>query len=402
MASQALRVLGFAYRDLSGGQLQEGRVEEDLVFVGLAGMMDPPRAEAKAAVQACHDAGIRVVMITGDNPDTAVAIGREIGLLKEDEGAVMTGTELDGYEDAHLHEVVNRVLIFARVSPEHKLRIVDALKARGGIVAMTGDGVNDAPAIKRSDIGIAMGITGTEVTKEASDMVILDDNFASIEYAVEEGRVIYENIKKSVKYLISCNIGELLVIFFAIMAGFGSPLTPIQILWMNIVTDSPPAIALAMDPPNPDVMKRPPHDPKEKILTRKLAIEMLSVGLLVAIGTLGVFLWYMNDSIGGAFKAGTMAFSVIILSQKFFALAVSGSGNKPIVKTGLFRNRWLWYAILFGLVSQILITEWAPAQAIFETVSLQAFDWVIVLLVASFAFLIPEGIKIARKRKDLS
>lgn len=402
MASQALRVLGFAYRDLPGGQSRDGQVEEDLVFVGLAGMMDPPRAEAKAAVSACQDAGIRVVMITGDNPDTAVAVGKEIGILNEVGGVVMNGTELDGYDDIGLREVVNTVQIFARVSPEHKLRIVDALQARDGIVAMTGDGVNDAPAIKRSDIGIAMGITGTEVAKEASDMVILDDNFATIEQAVEEGRVIYENIKKSVKYLISCNIGELLVIFFAIVAGFGSPLAPIQILWMNIVTDSPPAIALAMDPPDPDVMKRPPHNPKEKILTHKLAIEMLVVGLLVAILTLGVFLWYTNESVTGALKAGTMAFSVIIMAQQFFALAVSGSGEKLIAETGVFRNRWLWYALGFGLVSQILITEWAPAQAVFDTVPLQAFDWVIVLLVASFAFLIPEGIKIVRKRKNLS
>ena len=335
-------------------------------------------------------------MVTGDNPVTAGAVARELDLGP---GGIMTGAELDRVTDDGLRDLVEHVGIYARVSPEHKLRIVDALKARGEIVAMTGDGVNDAPAIKRADIGVAMGITGTEVAKEASDMVITDDNFASIERAVEEGRVIYANILKAVKYLISCNVGELIAIFIAIMAGLASPLTALQILWMNIVTDSPPALALAMNPPDPDVMKRPPQDPKEKILTPRSAAGMVAVGLLMAAVTLGVFTLYRGP--GAALRAGTMAFSVIILFQKFFALAASGSGDAPVLGTGLFRNRWLWAAFLFGIASQFLITAWGPAQAIFDTVSLGPLDWGIVLLASSTGFFVPEAVKWARKVRVL-
>jgi Ca2+-transporting ATPase len=390
MASGSLRVLGFAYRDLPGDDLPDGGLEQDLVFTGLAGMMDPPRPEAKPAIRACREAGIRVVMITGDNPVTAGAVAREIGL---EAGGIMTGAELDRASDDGLRELVDRVGIYARVSPEHKLRIVDALKVRGEIVAMTGDGVNDAPAIKRADIGVAMGITGTEVAKEASDMVITDDNFASIERAVEEGRVIYANILKAVKYLISCNVGELIAIFVAIMAGLASPLTPLQILWMNLVTDSPPALALAMNPGDPDVMKRPPQDPGEKIVTPRKASGMVAVGLLMAAVTLAVFTSYGGT---GAVRAGTMAFSVIILFQQFYALA-SGSGDSPALGTGLFRNRWLWAAFLFGLASQFLVTAWGPAQAIFDTVPLGPPEWGVVLLASSAGFFVPEAVKRARR-----
>ena len=390
MASGALRVLGFAYRDLSAGGVPDCDVEQDLVFTGLAGMMDPPRAEAAEAIRACRAAGIRVVMVTGDNPLTAGAVARELDLGA---GGTMTGAELDRITDAELRERVDQVGIYARVSPEHKLRIVDALKARGEIVAMTGDGVNDAPALKRADIGVAMGITGTEVAKEASDMVITDDNFASIQRAVGEGRVIYANILKAVQYLISCNIGELVTIFIAIIAGLASPLTPLQILWMNLVTDSPPALALAMNPPDPGVMERPPQNPEARIVTRAAAGAMLLVGLLMAAVTLAVFTGT------GAVVAGTMAFSVIILFQKFFALAVSGSGDDPVLGPGLFRNRWLWAAILFGLASQFLITAWGPAQAVFETVALGPAEWGIVLLAASTGFFVPEAYRRIRRMR---
>ncbi|HMA04550.1 MAG TPA: cation-translocating P-type ATPase, partial [Methanomicrobiales archaeon] len=368
MASGALRVLGFAYRDLPG-EIPDDEIEKDLVFIGLAGMMDPPRPEAGAAIQACRKAGIRVIMITGDNPLTAGAVARELGL---ETGEILTGADLERATDAELRDQVEGVGIYARVSPEHKLRIVDALKARGEIVAMTGDGVNDAPALSRADIGVAMGITGTEVAKEASDMVITDDNFASIVLAVEEGRVIYANILKAVKYLISCNIGELITIFVAIMAGLASPLAPIQILWMNIVTDSPPALALAMNPGDPDVMKRPPQDPGERILGRRNAMGMGAIGLLMAAVTLAVFILYGGTKTA---LAGTMAFSVIILFQQFYALESSASGERHLHEMGLFRNRWLWAAFLFGIASQVLITAWGPAQAIFETVALGPAEW---------------------------
>jgi Ca2+-transporting ATPase len=334
-------------------------------------------------------------MVTGDNPLTAGAVARELDL---EPGEIMTGAGLDRMSDTGLRDIVEQVGIYARVSPEHKLRIVDALKFRGEIVAMTGDGVNDAPAIKRADIGVAMGITGTEVAKEASDMVITDDNFASIERAVEEGRVIYANILKAVKYLISCNIGELITIFVAIMAGLASPLTPIQILWMNIVTDSPPALALAMNPGDPDVMKRPPQDPRERILSPRNAARMILVGLLMAAVTLAVFTWYRGGGPDAALKAGTMAFSVIILFQQFYALA-SGSGEESFPGTGLFRNRWLWAAFAFGLASQFLITAWGPAQAIFDTVALGPVEWGIVLLASSTAFFVPEAVKRVRRAR---
>ena len=396
MASGSLRVLGFAFRDLSGGESEE-EIERDLVFAGLAGMMDPPRAEAKGAVQACHQAGIRVVMVTGDNPVTAGAVARELGLAGGESPEIMSGAELDRCTDNELTDRVERVDVYARVSPGHKLRIVDALRARGDVVAMTGDGVNDAPAITRADIGIAMGITGTDVTKEASDMVITDDNFASIQRAVEEGRVIYGNILRAVKYLLACNTGELVTIFVAIIAGLASPLTPIQILWMNLVTDSPPALALATNPGDPDVMQRPPPDPKGRILSGRLALEMILVGLLMALVTLAAFAWY-RASPAGAPLAGTVAFSVIILFQKFYALSVSGPDNGPIGLRDLFRNRWLWAAILFGIASQVLVTTWAPALPIFDTVPLGATDWAVVFLLSSLAFFVPEAVKRVRNR----
>ena len=396
MASASLRVLGFAFRDLPGGGGAEG-TEQDLVFLGLAGMMDPPRAEAKGAVQACREAGIRVVMVTGDNPATAGAVARELGISGGDGPVTLTGAELDRCSDDQLRERVDRVEVYARVSPGHKLRIVDALRARGGVVAMTGDGVNDAPAITRADIGIAMGITGTDVTKEASDMVITDDNFASIREAVEEGRVIYGNILRAVKYLLACNAGELVTIFLAILAGLASPLTSIQILWMNLVTDSPPALALATNPGDPDVMRRPPQDPLARIVSGRRAVEMILVGLLMAGVTLAAFGWYHADP-AGAPLAGTVAFSVIILFQKFYALSVSGPDNAPVGVRDLFRNRWLWAAILFGIGSQFLITTWPPARVVFDTVPLGPVDWGVVFLCSSLAFLVPELVKRGMRR----
>jgi len=396
MGSGALRVLAFAYRDIVTGE-REG-VESQLVFAGLAGMMDPPREEAKRAIAACHDAGIRVIMITGDNPETARAVAGELGIFAHgEEPVVVTGTEMDTWSEEDFRSSVRTVRVFARVNPEHKLRIVQALQENGGVVAMTGDGVNDAPAIIRADIGIAMGLTGTEVTKDVSDMVIMDDNFASIERAVEEGRVIYENILKSARFLITCNLGELAAITLALLAGLASPLAPIQILWMNIVTDSPPALALAMDPMDPDTMKRPPRRPKQQILTWETSKELIITGLVIALVTLGVFAGYLAGGPDLAAKAGTMAFSVIVISQLFTALAYSGSKERSLIESGLFRNPWLWVAVGFGLATQFLITEWGPVMGVFGTVPLGLADWGLVLLAALAPVVVVEGVKVGRR-----
>lgn len=395
MGSEALRVLAFAYRDIATGE-REG-IESQLVFAGLAGMMDPPREEAKRAISACHDAGIRVIMITGDNPETARAVADELGISGPGEAVVVTGPEMDGWSDEDFRVSVQTVRIFARVNPEHKLRIVCALQDNGDVVAMTGDGVNDAPAIIRADIGIAMGLTGTEVTKDVSDMVIMDDNFASIERAVEEGRVIYENILKSVRFLITCNLGEIAAITLALLAGLASPLAPIQILWMNIVTDSPPALALAMDPMDPDTMKRPPRPPKQQILTWQSSKELIITGLVIALVTLAVFAGYLAGGPDLAAKAGTMAFSVIVISQLFTALAYSGSRERSLISTGMFRNPWLWAAVGFGLATQFLITEWKPFMAVFGTVPLGVVDWGLVLLVSLAPVVVVEGVKVGRR-----
>ena len=397
MGSGALRVLAFAYRDIATGE-REG-VESQLVFAGLAGMMDPPREEAKAAIAACHDAGIRVIMITGDNPETARAVAGELGIFGTGEAGVVTGMEMDTWSKEDFRSSVQTVRVYARVNPEHKLRIVRALQDGGDVVAMTGDGVNDAPAIIRADIGIAMGLTGTEVTKDVSDMVIMDDNFASIERAVEEGRVIYENILKSARFLITCNLGELAAITLALLAGFASPLAPIQILWMNIVTDSPPALALAMDPKDPDTMKRPPRRPKQPILTWQSSKELILTGLVIALVTLGVFAGYLAGGPDIAGKAGTMAFSVIVISQLFTALAYSGSQERSLIESGLFRNPWLWVAVGFGMATQFLITEWGPIMGVFGTVPLGFTDWVLVLLVSLAPVIVGEGVKVGRRKR---
>ncbi len=403
MASNALRVLGFAYRSLDGKENKNKkpdseRVEEKLVFLGLAGMIDPPRQEAAEAIAACHEAGVRVIMVTGDNPYTAQAIGRDLCLEQGDKKcAVVSGSEINEMSDAELARAVRTTSIFARVAPEHKLRIVKALKANGEVVAMTGDGVNDAPAIKASDIGVAMGITGTDVAKEASDMIITDDNFASIERAVEEGRIVYDNIVKAVRYLLSCNIGELFTIFFAIMLGFPSPLAPIQILWMNLITDSPPALALAMIKADSDVMRRKPRNPKENILSRAFLTNMLWVGVLLTLVVLGIFYADLSGALPmEAAKAGTMAFSVIVLFQLFFSFEAACPRNKNVFESGVLRDKWLLLSFAFALATQLVMTEWAPAQRIFQTVSLSAFDWAIVIVLASTALILPEIAKILK------
>lgn len=375
MAGRALRVLAFAYRPLSS---LDGPFREDqLVFVGLAGMIDPPREEVKEAVRLCASAGIRPIMITGDHPATARAVAEELGLLTRD-SRVVTGQDLEKMTDEELAVAVEQISVYARVSAEHKLRIVRAWRARSHVVAMTGDGVNDAPAIKAADIGIAMGITGTDVTKEASDMVLIDDNFRSIVSAVEEGRNIFDNIQNVVHYLLSTNAGEVLLMFFAAVVGWPVPLAAIQILWINLVTDGLPALALAMEPPERDVMDRPPHPQREPILTWRRGTLILVQGTLIAAVT-AIGFWYVYQGRPAAFdQARTVAFCILAFAQLFFSLACR-SDRRTLPQLGLFTNPHLLAAIVASGLMQFGVVMLPFAQGIFEVGSNPGWDWFVVL-----------------------
>lgn len=375
----AMRVLGLAYRtsrDPLDVKSQSG-LEKDLTFIGLAGMIDPPREEVFLAVEKARRAGITPVMITGDHKLTAVAIARETGLFRDGDMAV-SGDELDGMTEAEFMEMLPHIKVYARVSPEHKLKVIRAWKDRGDIIAMTGDGINDAPALKEADIGIAMGITGTDVTKEASDMVLTDDNFASIISAVEEGRGIFDNIRKAVHFLLSCNIGEILVLLVASVAGMPLPLLPVQILWTNLVTDGLPAIGLAMEKVDPSVMERLPRKRDEGVVTRPLLMVMLVQGVFIALCTLAVYtveLYWFNSSL---IKAQTMAFTVLVFCQKFHIFNCR-SMHGSVFKLGLFTNRALNAAVVFILLSQLLLVYTPWLQKIFKIEALGLVDWGIVL-----------------------
>ena len=385
MASGALRVLAFAYK-----KVRDVDDENDLVFAGLQGMIDPPRPEVKSAIAQCREAGIRVVMITGDHKNTAVAIAQELGLM---DGSVLTGVDLESMDDKSLEDVVDSVCVYARVSPEHKVRIASSLKNKGHVVAMTGDGLNDAPALKRADIGIAMGIAGTDVAKEASDMVLTDDNFATIVGAVKEGREIYDNIKKFVYYLLACNTGEVMTIFFAILAGFPLPLLPLQILWMNLITDGLPALALGMEPSEPDTMKRKPRNKHERILNKGSMLYIAAIGVIMTIITLGVFYYYLSDYT----LATTMAFSTLVFLQG--AVAVSIRSRLPIYKIGFLTNRKLVLAVTSIFILQVIAVD--ALDAIFKTKALGLSEWLVVVLVTLAFFAILEAAKVlgARNKK---
>ncbi|MFH1779589.1 MAG: calcium-translocating P-type ATPase, PMCA-type [Candidatus Micrarchaeota archaeon] len=381
MASKALRVLAFAFNQASGKQA----VEKDLTFIGLVGMIDPPREEAKEAIEKCKKAGIRVIMITGDNKNTAIAVGAQLGLGMEKNA--LSGQEINELSEIEFEHAINNTNIFARVSPEHKLRIVTALKKHGQIVAMTGDGVNDAPAIKKADIGVGMGITGTDVTKEISDMIITDDNFASIVNAIEQGRIIYDNITKSVTYLVSCNIGEILTLFIGIVIGLPTPLIAIQILWMNLVTDGLPALALGFEPGDAGIMHRKPRDPNLGIINAKSLKKMCLMGCLMAAGTLVLFNYYLPE----VEKAQTVAFSTIVLFQLFFALESRSSNS--ILEKGIHSNKIMLIAILTALAAQVILVQTSIVQEVFKTLPLALNDWLLMLVVSSLSLLIPETIK---------
>jgi Ca2+-transporting ATPase len=379
LASAALRVLGLAYRELPEGY-NEGELARDLIFVGLVGMIDPLRDEAKAAIASCREAGIRTVMITGDQQATAAEIARQLGIDRDPQGKPLRTVhtrELTGLDSAGWQQVVAEAAVFARVSPRHKLRIVEALQAQGEIVAMTGDGVNDAPALKQADIGVAMGIKGTEVARETADMVILDDNFATIVGAVEQGRIIYSNILRFIHYLFSCNFGEILTVFIAIMIGWPLPLGSLQILWLNMITDIFPALALALEPSVLDMMKRAPRDPKESLLPPRFVGLIAWQGMLIAgVALLAFYIgmrWYGTEGVGLR-HAVTIAFMTLALAQVFHVFNAR-SQTRSAFTARLFTNGWLWGAVLICLVLQAAAVYVPFLRAVLQTVSLTATDW---------------------------
>ncbi len=401
LANEAMRVLAVAYRDL-GEELAEPSVEEverSLVFAGLMAMNDPPRNEAMEAIATARRAGLEVVMITGDHKSTAVAIAKELKLYGDGDIA-FTGSELDEIDDERLSEIVEKIRVYARVSPEHKLRIVRAWESRGHVVAMTGDGVNDAPALKEADIGIAMGITGTDVSKEASDMILTDDNFASIVAAVEEGRAIFDNIRRFIHYLLSCNIGELLTMFLASLLGLPLPLLPIQILWVNLATDSLPALALGVEPAEPGGMERPPRPPSEGVITRRIAGIMLIQGLVIGLLTLGAFMFEYFVMGGGVERARVIAFSTTIFAQNVHAFNVR-SNRYSLFKLGLFSNPWLLAAFGVVVLSELVIIYVPFFQPIFRTMPLGAQDWALVAVLGLMPLVIMEIVKLANRNRQL-
>ncbi|AKG23472.1 cation-translocating P-type ATPase [Calothrix sp. 336/3] len=400
MASNGLRVLGFAAKPWMEAP-QEGNdeaSEQGLVWLGLVGMLDAPRPEVRAAVQECRDAGIRPVMITGDHQLTARAIAIDLGIA-QDGDRVITGQELQKMSDSELEQQVDLVSIYARVAPEHKLRIVQALQRRGRFVAMTGDGVNDAPALKQADIGIAMGITGTDVSKEASDMVLLDDNFATIVAATKEGRVVYTNIRRFIKYILGSNIGEVITIAAAPILGLGGvPLSPLQILWMNLVTDGLPALALAVEPPEPDVMKRPPFSPRESIFARGLGSYMIRIGIIFAIISIILMQWaylHVQTKVEGLDpeRWKTMVFTSLCLAQMGHAIAIR-SNNQLTIQINPFSNPYVLGAVVLTSILQLMLVYVPPLQSFFGTHYLTPSELGICLGFSALMFVWIEGEKI--------
>lgn len=390
LADQAMRVLALAEREIPAqGFDPAGPLEPwvtDLTLLALVGIIDPPRPEAKTAITRCHQAGIAVKMITGDHPVTAAAIARELGL----QGEVHEGRVLDGLAEPALQALVKRTAVFARVAPEHKLRIVAALQRNGEVVAMTGDGVNDAPALKHADIGVAMGITGTEVTKEAATLVLTDDNFASIVEAVAEGRTIYDNIVKFVRFQLSTNIGAILTVLGAPLLGYATPFTAIQILWVNIIMDGPPAMTLGVEPARRGIMHESPRAQEAAILSGPRLGRIVLYGATMAVGTLGCYGWALATQ--GAEKAGTLAFTTFVLCQ-FFNIFNARAEQGSAFNAQFFRNGKLWLALAAVLAMQWLAVHWAPAQAVFDTVPLSPGEWGLAMAVASSVLLLEEARK---------
>ncbi|SFL47929.1 Ca2+-transporting ATPase [Paenibacillus sp. 1_12] len=408
MANNALRVLGLAYRDLKPTEncTEESEVEHGLIFIGLTGMIDPPRREVREAITKCRKAGIKTVMITGDHQGTAEAIAKQLGIMPAMNGLTLNGQQLTLLSDDELDKQVEDTCVYARVSPEHKLRIVKSLQRMGHVVAMTGDGVNDAPAIKAADIGIAMGISGTDVSKEAASLVLSDDNFASIVSAIEEGRGIYENIRKFIRYLLASNVGEIMTMFFAMMAGLPLPLVPIQILWVNLVTDGLPAMALGVDQAEKDLMQQKPRGSRENIFARRLGWKIISRGMLIGICTLAAFLIALqqglHDEAATLIKAQTVAFATLVMAQLIHVFDCRSS--RSIFHRNPLQNRYLVLAVLSSLLLMLAVLYIEPLQPIFKTVPLNIKDWIVVLIFAGIpTFLMGFGSLMSKpsKRKPI-
>ncbi|HKO30763.1 MAG TPA: cation-translocating P-type ATPase [Nitrospiraceae bacterium] len=397
LARETLRVLAVAHRRLDDSlvELRADSVERDLVFLGLFAMKDPLRPEAVEAVRLCRQAGITTAMITGDHKETAVAIARELG-LQCDDGIALSGSEINHLTDEQLVERVERVAVYARVSAEHKLRIVQAWKRRGAIVAMTGDGVNDAPAIKAADIGVTMGLSGTDVTKEAADMVVTDDNFASIAAAVEEGRGVFDNIRKTVHFLLSCNVSEVLVMLFATLLGLPLPLLPIQILWMNLVTDGIPALALSVDSKAPDLMARPPRRPEARLLDGGRLLAIGGEGLMLGLIALGAFSYCLYGLHQELDQARTVAFTVMVFAQLVHGFNCR-SERLSLFQLGVGTNRALVWAFLFSLVVQVAVLTVPAAASIFKVAALPIEVWLMMGVMGVLPFFIMEAIKLLRR-----
>lgn len=401
MSDQALRTLGAAYKH-TDKIIPPEEMEKDLVLIGLVGMIDPPRAEVKPSIELAKQAGITSIMITGDHKNTAFAIARDLGIADKPEQAV-TGQDVEELSEQEFAEKVSTLRVFARVSPEHKVKIVRALKQKGNIVSMTGDGVNDAPSLNAADIGVAMGITGTDVAKNASDMILTDDNFATIVSAIEQGRNIYNNIKKSVVFLLTCNLGEVVAMFVTIVVGWEAPLLATQLLWINLVTDSLPAVALGMDPGDPDVMKEKPRNPKESFFAGGAGLHIILGGILIGAITIIAF-WYgyyehgyspFDSSVPEDIVsyARTMAFMAIISCQLFFSLSIRNS-KKSIFKIGVFSNKYLIGAIILGFMLQLIVIEVPVLREAFKLQMLDRNGWIMVLILGLVPLLFKELYKL--------
>ncbi len=409
MSDDALRVLGSAFKTVNSTHVEVDELERDLTFIGLIGMIDPPRLEVKDSIEICKTSGIKTIMITGDHKNTAFAIAKELSIA-EDINQVASGADIDNLTDEELASRCENLRVFARVSPEHKVRIVKAFKSKGNIVSMTGDGVNDAPSLKAADIGVAMGITGTDVAKGASDMVLTDDNFSTIVSAIEEGRNIFNNIKKSVIFLISCNAGEIVTLFFGILFGWAAPLNATHILWVNLITDSFPALALGVDPGDKDVMKHKPRNPKDSLFKGSL-FTLLFNGVLIGILTLIGFVYGVNkygaDGVTLAniannpealMHAQTIAFVVLSGTQLIHALNMRSS-DKSIFKIGLFSNMYLIYAMIVGISLQMAVIYIPPIARMFNVIPLTLADWGLVIVLSLIPLVINEIIKLFIKDK---